>query len=50
MLATAEAFAVIGEAIWLSLWRVPRSIAWALLANAASVVVGLSLRALLGWP
>ena len=50
MLAAAEAFAVIGEAVWLSAWRVPRSIAWALLANAASVVVGLSLRALVGWP
>ena len=48
--ATAEAFAVIGEAIWLSKFGVPNSLTWTLLANALSAGIGLSLRAWIGWP
>ncbi len=46
----AEAFAVTVEAVGLSALGVSRSVAWALLANGASVAVGLSARALWGWP
>lgn len=48
--ASAEAVAVGGEAIYLAALGVPRSIAWALLANGASLAVGLASRALFGWP
>jgi hypothetical protein len=46
----AEAFAVAVEALWLRLWGVRRSVWWSLGANAASVAVGLTSRALFGWP
>jgi len=46
----AEAVAVGGEAIYLAALRVPRSVAWALLANGVSAGVGLTCRALFGWP
>ena len=46
----AEAFAVLGEAIWLSWFGLERSVLWAGLANLFSVVIGLSLRAWVGWP
>ncbi len=46
----AEAFAVAIEAVWLWRFGVRRSIWWALAANAASVAVGLTSRALIGWP
>ncbi|MEZ4471837.1 MAG: hypothetical protein R3F60_13810 [bacterium] len=46
----AEAVAVGGEAIYLAALGVPRSVAWALGANAASVAVGLLTRALWSWP
>lgn len=49
-IAAAEAFAVAVEAAWLSAFGVGRSIWWALLANAASVAVGLASQALFGWP
>lgn len=48
--ACAEAVAVGGEAIYLAALGVPRSVAWALLANGASLGVGLLSRHLLGWP
>ncbi|MCA9544056.1 MAG: hypothetical protein KC613_06680 [Myxococcales bacterium] len=46
----AEAFAVAMEAVGLTLLGVPRSLVWALLANGASVAVGLTARHLWGWP
>lgn len=46
----AEAIAVVGEAAWLALFRVPAPMLWALIANAASVAVGATCRALWGWP
>ncbi|MCA9527458.1 MAG: hypothetical protein KC549_14305 [Myxococcales bacterium] len=46
----AEAVAVGGEAIYLAALRVPRSVAWSLAANAASVAAGLLTRALWSWP
>ena len=46
----AEAFAVLVEAVWLSVFGVRQSIGWAILANGLSVAVGLTLRALFGWP
>lgn len=48
--ASAEAVAVGGEAIDLAALGVPRSIAWALLANGASLGAGLASRALFAWP
>jgi hypothetical protein len=48
--ACAEAVAVGGEAIYLAALGVSRSVAWALLANAASLGVGLISRALFQWP
>ncbi len=48
--AAAELFAVCIEALYLRRLGVDRAIAWSLLANAASVAVGLSSRAALGWP
>ena len=44
----AEAFAVIVEALWLRAFRVERALWWSLLANAASVAIGLAVRAALG--
>ena len=46
----AEAFAVAVEGALLSRLGVARSLAWALLANGASVAVGLTARHLWGWP
>ena len=46
----AEAFAVGVEALILRGLGVPAAFRWALLANGASVLVGLSLRAGFGWP
>ncbi|MDB4944525.1 MAG: uncharacterized protein JWP97_4059 [Labilithrix sp.] len=50
MVLFAEAFAVLAEALWLSRCGVARALAWSVAANAASVAVGLTLRALTGWP
>ncbi len=60
--AVAETFAVVAEAAYLCAWsasRAPRdgdalsfsrALVWSFAANAASVVVGLSMRALWGFP
>ncbi len=48
--AVAEAFAIAVEALWLLAWRAPHPLAWSVLANAASAGIGLTLRALVGWP
>jgi hypothetical protein len=50
MVAAAEAFAVAGEAAWLSFSGVGSSLKWALLVNAASATGGLLLRATFGVP
>lgn len=50
MLACAEAFAVVVEAIWLRAFDVRRAIAWSIVANAASLGLGLLSRALFGVP
>ena len=50
MVALAELFAVVAEALWLRLNRVPGGLLWSLAANASSVLVGLTLRALIGYP
>ncbi len=49
MVLVAEVFAVVTEALWLRRFGVRHALAWSLVANAASVAVGLSLRALTGW-
>jgi hypothetical protein len=48
--AFAEALVVLVEAAWLRLFGVRRAIAWSLLANAASLGLGLISRALFGKP
>ena len=50
MVVCAELFAVGAEAALLHALRVPRALAWSLVANAASLGIGLLLRALVGWP
>ncbi len=50
MIIVAEAFAVLTEALWLRRFGVCHALAWSLFANAASVAIGLSLRAATGWP
>lgn len=47
-LVVAESFAVIVEAAWLRKLGVPEALTWSLVANASSVAVAASLRAL-GW-
>ena len=46
----AEAFAVAAEALYLSALSVRYSVIWSLVANGASVAVGLGLRYWTGWP
>ncbi|MFO1326212.1 MAG: hypothetical protein U1F56_02550 [Rubrivivax sp.] len=46
MVAVAEAFAVGAEALWIGRGGVTRPLRWSLIANAASLAVGLALRAL----
>lgn len=46
----AELFAVTAEALWLKLFGVSRPLPWAILANAASLGLGLGSRALFGVP
>jgi hypothetical protein len=48
--SVAEAFAVAVEALLLRTLGVPLALGWALVANGASLLVGLSLRAWIGWP
>jgi len=50
MLACAEAFAVVVEAVWLRAFGVRRALFWSLAANATSLGLGLISRALLGAP
>ncbi len=50
MVACAEAFAVIGEALYLWAFKVKRAFAWSLLANAMSFGTGLLSRAIFDWP
>ena len=49
MVFAAEIFAVIVEAIWLSLFGIRRAFLWSLATNAASLGIGLTLRAMTGW-
>ena len=49
MAVAAETFAVLTEAISLACFRVRRPLVWSLAANAASLGVGLTLRAATGW-
>ncbi len=46
----SEVFAWGFETLWLRFFGVERAWLWSLAANSASVAVGLSLRALSGWP
>jgi hypothetical protein len=46
----AEALVTAFEAAWLSFWGVRRALLWSVLANGASVAVGLVVRAVFGWP
>jgi hypothetical protein len=46
----SEAFAVGAEAAYLRAWGLRRALAWSLVANAASVALGLASRALFAWP
>jgi hypothetical protein len=50
MVVLAEAFAVGVEALWLRTHGVRHALRWSLLANVASVTLGLLSRALFGWP
>ena len=45
MVAAAEAFAVVGETVWLRAYGVACGLKWAFVVNAASAVGGLLLRA-----
>jgi hypothetical protein len=51
MVAVAEAFAVVAEALYLGLgFKLKRAFAWSLLANASSAGLGLLSRWTFGWP
>lgn len=50
MVLAAEAFAIATEALWLRAFGLDRALAWAGFTNAASVLVGLTTRALFDWP
>lgn len=50
MVLAAEVFAVGIEALWLRVNGVRRALVWSLVANAASALTGLLLRALFGVP
>jgi hypothetical protein len=50
MVVCAELFAVTAEAALLRAVRVPQALGGAIVANAASLGVGLLLRAFVGWP
>lgn len=49
-LLLSEAFAVGAEAAYLRAWGMRRALAWSLVANVASVALGLASRALFSWP
>lgn len=46
----AEAIAICVEAVWLQMFGMRRAMLIALLANALSTTIGLTLRELFGWP
>jgi hypothetical protein len=48
--ALAEALVAAYEGAWLATWGVRRALLWSVLANGASVAVGLGSRAVFGWP
>jgi hypothetical protein len=50
MVLVAELFAITAEAVWLRAFKLPRALAWAGFANAASVLVGIISRLLFDWP
>jgi len=50
MVLVAETFAVVAEALWMRAFGIERAFWWALLANALSVAIGLTVRGLVGWP
>ena len=50
MVVASEVFAVTVEAAWLGSFGARRPALWSLIANAASVAVGLTLRHTVGWP
>jgi hypothetical protein len=50
MVALAETFAIGVEAAYLHTFAVRKPLVWALVANGASVTLGLASRALFGWP
>ncbi len=50
MVAAAELFAVVIEALWLQRCRVSHPARWSVIANASSLCVGLGLRYAWGWP
>ncbi|MEE2787453.1 MAG: hypothetical protein VX589_08950 [Myxococcota bacterium] len=50
MVLLAEAFAVLIEAAWLSVFQVRHSVSWAVCANGLSVLIGMMSRAAFGWP
>jgi hypothetical protein len=50
MVMVAELFAIAAEAAWLRAFKLPRALAWAAFANAASVLVGIVSRQLFDWP
>jgi hypothetical protein len=50
MVLVAELFAITTEAVWLRAFQLPRALAWAAFANAASVLVGIISRQLFDWP
>jgi hypothetical protein len=50
MVLVAESLAIAVEAAWLRAFGLRRALVWAVFANAASVVVGMGLRRIFGWP
>lgn len=50
MVATAETFAVIAEALYLWFFRLPRPLLWSLVANGSSAGLGLLSRHFFGLP
>ena len=50
MVIVAELFAITAEAAWMRSFKLPRALAWAGFANAASVLVGIVSRSLFAWP
>lgn len=49
MVLAAEAFAVLAETYWFSVFGLRRPFAWSFVANAASLGIGLALRTQVQW-